>query len=399
MDNLIFKYLSNNASEEEATILFQWVEASSENKELFIQLKKAWVLTASSRSEADWIKIKSKIQFPESIAQLREQEYSNKLKENNTTRSIKPWFRYAVAASVVLLLAVFLFINKEGDAPIERQEVSVTNSIIKIGTDKATLTLEDGSNVILEEGQSYSNSNVKSNGEKIVYEAVNSNKEGLSKVVYNYLTIPRGGQFFVALEDGTKVWLNSESQLKYPKFFVKGETRSVELVYGEAYFDVSPSTDHEGAVFKVLTGEQEIEVLGTEFNVKAYQDEAYVYTTLVEGKVVLDNEIQKKALKPSQQSVLNKETKAVEISKVNVAAEISWRDGFFSFKNKSLKEIARVLSRWYDVEMVFAEKSMEDILFKGVLSKNQDLEEILTIIKNTNFINAYEIKNNTIIIK
>ncbi|MBJ6368933.1 FecR domain-containing protein [Snuella sp. CAU 1569] len=398
MDNLIFKYLSNTASEEEVTILFQWVEASSENKKLFIQLKKAWVLTASSKSETDWIKIKNKLQFPEPITQLKGQKHSNKSGKNNMLSIVKPWFRYAVAASIVLLISVFLFINKEGDSSTELQEVSVTNSIIQIGTDKATLTLEDGSNIVLEEGQSYSNANVKSNGEKIIYEKID-NINDVSKIVYNYLTIPRGGQFFVVLEDGTKVWLNSESQLKYPKFFVKGETRRVELVYGEAYFDVSPSTDHEGSLFKVLTGEQEIEVLGTEFNVKAYQDEAYVYTTLVEGKVVLDNKIQKKTLEPSQQSALNKETKAVEISKVNVATEISWRDGFFSFKNKSLKEIAKVLSRWYDVEILFVEKSMENVLFKGVLSKNQDLEEILTIIKNTKFINAYEIKNNAIIIK
>ena len=100
------------------------------------------------------------------------------------------------------------------------------------------------------------------------------------------------------MSDGTQVWLNSESQLKYPVNFIKGQTRQVELVYGEAYFDVSPSVEHNGAKFKVFNQSQEVEVLGTEFNVKAYKDETNIYTTLVEGRVVIDNGALKQSLLP-----------------------------------------------------------------------------------------------------
>ena len=196
------------------------------------------------------------------------------------------WFKYAVAASIVLLVSLPFLLNTNGKSIIDTPiVVDASDDTIIIGVDKATLTLEDGSNITLEKGQSYSINNIQSNGVEIVYKALENNVVENSKIKYNYLTVPRGGQYFIKLEDDTKVWLNSESRLKYPTSFVKGQDRKVELLYGEAYFDVSPSTSHQGASFKVLSGVQEIEVLGTEFNVKAYHDEDYIYTTLVEGKV------------------------------------------------------------------------------------------------------------------
>jgi ferric-dicitrate binding protein FerR (iron transport regulator) len=304
------------------------------------------------------------------------------------------WFKYAAAASIVLLFSIsYLVMNK---ATQENRTV-ILAPVIEKGTDKATLTLEDGSIVTLEKGASYQANNINSNGEQIIYDAVNSTAE--SEIAYNYLTIPRGGQFFVQLSDGTKVWLNSESQLKYPVTFIDGKMRQVELVYGEAYFEVSPSTDHKGSTFKVLTQAQEVEVLGTEFNIKAYKDESSIYTTLVEGKVSLSTASIKQLLAPNQQSNLDLSSNSVTISTVDVYNEISWKNGLFSFKSMPLKDIMKVLSRWYDVEVVFANPTMEKVKFNGVLSKNQHLEEILTTIQNTNFINAYEVKNKKITIK
>ena len=390
MDKLIIKYLSNKASEEEIAVLFQWIEASPQNKSLFVKIKKAWALTVTSDSALEWEDIQEKIRF-----QLENQ--SSNMPKKNPFRVVKPILKYAAAAILVLMIGDSYFKNTDN---LELTPVNIVNNppVINIGTDKATLTLGNGSNVFLEKGKSYTNKNVTSNGEKLIYESSNAVGE-ISQLEYNYLTIPRGGQFFIELQDGTKVWLNSESQLKYPTAFIEGQPRNVELVYGEAYFDVSPSTDHNGDLFKVFTGKQEIEVLGTEFNVKAYKDDYHVYTTLVEGKVVLDNSIQSNNLIPGQQSVLNKETNNVKIAKVNVASEISWREGIFSFKSKPLKEIMKVLSRWYDVDILFLDHELEEVKYIGVLSKNQKLEEILTIIKKTKFINAYEIKNNTILIK
>lgn len=307
----------------------------------------------------------------------------------------KSWYKYAAAAIVVGILTMTYFFKESIFQDPVKITPQIVNTIIVPGTNKATLTLEDGSVVTLEKGNSMTTNNANSNGENIVY------KDGKSKaneIGFNYLTIPRGGQFHLVLADGTKVWLNSETQLKFPVSFVDGAVRKVELVYGEAYFEVSPSTSHKGSKFKVLNKSQEIEVLGTEFNVKAYKDEANIYTTLVQGKVSIKTELTKKILKPSEQSNLNLNTNGIQVSVVDVYSEISWKDGIFSFKGKPLKDIMKVISRWYDVEVIFENKNLESIKFKGTLEKSQSIDEILSIMKSYS-INNYEIKNKTIILK
>ena len=175
--------------------------------------------------------------------------------------------------------------------------------------------------------------------------------------------------------------------------------RQVELVYGEAYFDVSPSTNHKGSKFNVRNQNQDVEVLGTEFNIKAYKEEENIFTTLVDGKVTVSNFISKQVLVPNQQSIINIESKDISVNTVDVNSETSWRRGLFSFKSKPLKEIMIVLSRWYDFDFVFTSSDLEKVRFNGVLSKKDDLEELLKIIKNTNYINAYEITDKKITIK
>jgi len=299
----------------------------------------------------------------------------------------------AMAASLLLLISISLFINKTN--PLKIETPAVAHKEILIGSDKATLTLEDGSIIALEKGKSYTKGNASSNGEKLVYNSTGKS----AAIANNLLTIPRGGQFFVQLADSTKVWLNSESQLKYPVAFVDGETRQVELVYGEAYFEVSPSTKHKGSRFKVKTENQNVEVIGTEFNIKAYKDETTIYTTLVKGVVAVSNKSKKQILAPNEQSRITDYNGNIAVSDVDVYNEISWRKGLFVFKGMPLKDIARVLSRWYDVDIVFADPALGYVKFNGVLNKNQKLEDILTTIKNINFINAYEKKENKIIIK
>lgn len=312
---------------------------------------------------------------------------------------VKKWFKYAAAAIVLgVLTTTYLWKDKIINSSVETSPTIVkasTNSI-EPGTDRATLTLDDGSVVTLEKGITYQTQNANSNGQQIIYDAGNKKT---SEITYNYLTIPRGGQFFIKLSDGTQVWLNSETQLKYPVAFSAEETRVVELVYGEAYFDVSPSTEHKGAKFKVFNQSQEVEVLGTEFNIKAYKDETNIYTTLVEGKVAIRSRGQYDKLIPGQQSNLNLENKSVTITQVNVNEETSWRNGIFSFRGKPLKDIMKVISRWYNVDIVFENKNLENITFKGVLGKNQDIQDILETIKKLSTIKNYEIKDKQIILK
>jgi hypothetical protein len=307
-------------------------------------------------------------------------------------RKLVLW-KYVAAASIVLLVSIgFLFQNKN----IPTKNIpTVASDAIMPGSEKAILTLGNGSQIALGKGKSYQTKQVNSNGEKLIY----TNGDDSKEITYNYLTIPRGGQFFVQLADGTKVWLNSESQLKYPVAFTDGKTRNVELVYGEAYFEVSPSTAHKGARFKVFNKMQEVEVLGTQFNIKAYKDETAIYTTLVEGKVAISTATTKEHLVPNQQANLNLKNGNLSIGKVDVYNEISWKDGVFSFERKPLRDIMTVLSRWYDMDVVFENKSVENAKFIGVLGKDQPIEDILTTVKATNIITNYKIEGKTIHIK
>ena len=218
-------------------------------------------------------------------------------------------------------------------------------------------------------------------------------------MVYNYLTIPRGGQFFIKLSDGTQVWLNSETQLKYPVSFNEGETRQVELVYGEAYFDVSSSTENQGSKFKVINNAQNVEVLGTEFNIKAYKDEASIYTTLVEGKVVVNALNKSKILIPNEELNFNQSTNSLIVSSgVDVYKAKSWKEGIFSFRDKPLQDIMKVLSRWYDINVVFKSEDIKMQTFHGSLDKKLSIREIMAIICINNTI-EYEINKNTVLLK
>jgi len=311
--------------------------------------------------------------------------------------SRRKWY-IGVAACIAILISSSIFFNKELN-DFNKNDTQIANPIIinntiEIGTDKAVLTLANGSNVELVKGESYNTQNASSDGKGIVYNAKTAEKE----IAYNYLTTPRGGQFFVKLSDGTQVWLNSESRLKYPEIFIDGEVRQVELVYGEAYFDVSPSIEHKGSKFKVINQAQEVEVLGTEFNIKAYKDETNLYTTLIEGKVAVSMMNREEILVPNQQLKLDLTNNNAVVSIVDVYREISWKDGVFSFKNKPLKDIMKVLSRWYEIDVIFDNNALKNTLFSGALKKKLSIIDILETITMTNNIN-YEIINKTVILK
>jgi len=389
IQNLIVKYLTREASISELDELSQWIDNNPMNRtefKKFIQVDHA-VNFNLKKFDA----VNSKLQLIEFIE-----------REKRTLRFRKFLNYTKYAAILIVLLGIGYFFNigfLENKSPLINTndgEPLVNNAEIIPGSDKATLTLEDGSTIELEKGKAIQTEKMKSNGQELVYN--NSNVSG-GEIKSNYLTIPRGGQFHVQLSDGTLVWLNSESQLKYPVSFIEGEPRIVELIYGEAYFEVSPSTEHKGSSFKVLNKSQEIEVLGTQFNIKAYKDETNIYTTLVEGKVAVSSSGSEQVLKPNQQLNLNLEDLSMSVMKVNVKYELAWRDGLFSFKGKSLEEIARVLSRWYDVEIQFLTPELKVVKFNGVLRKKDSIEEILNILINSNSIKAYEIESGRILIK
>ncbi len=381
-EKLIIKYLTNpsNMTDKELNDVIEWLRNES-NKKYFKEYVKVNYLIDYATINFDTNEAKKHL-----IRYIK----------NNPKHRKRKWKHFVYAAlfvGVIVSISV-LFKGKENFY----KETEFTQTNISTGSYKAILTLNNGNEINLKEGETFMNDIVDSNGEGLFYSNAIGNDKYESE--YNVLSVPRGGHFFVQLIDGTKIWLNSDSRIKYPVSFIRGESRTVELLYGEAYFDVTSSTEYGGASFSVLHESQKINVIGTEFNVKAYKEEKYAYTTLVEGTVDISTSNIKKTLKPNQQSIVSKlDRKDITVKPISVYNEISWKEGVFSFKNKSLKEIMKVLSRWYDVDIIFKDEKIAELKFTGTLNKNQKIEDILMTIKSAKYINEYEINSKTIIIK
>ena len=375
---LIVKFLAKEANLEELRQLELWIR-NPINEHLFTEYFKAnyYANTALKTYNLECAK-----------KNILQQINRRKAKSNYI-------FNYAIPATLALILTT-TYLFRDNLFNTTAKDAFSQRKLYKEQTkNKAVLTLENGSQVALENGNSIQTQNATSNGKVLVYQ----NKAKQVELVYNQLTIPRGGQYVVELSDGTKVWLNSESQLKYPVNFIKGQSRQVELAYGEAYFDVSPSSKHKGAKFKVFNQFQEIDVLGTEFNIKAYKGESNVYTTLVEGKISVSIDNRNLGLKPNQQLDLDINNNTSAIKTVDVYNEVSWKDGVFSFENKTLEEVMKVFSRWYDIEIVFKNNSIKNEEFVGILRKNKRLETILKTFKNYGVIKNYEIEDEKVVLE
>ena len=307
-------------------------------------------------------------------------------------------WKYVAAALFIGTLASGYFLQQGFFNETENKsslDPEIADQKIESGREKATLTLEDGTEINLEKEQEYASDYATSKDGKLLY---TGSAESKTAITYNYLTIARGGQYYVQLSDGTRVWLNSESKLKYPINFIAGAPREVTLLYGEAYFEVSPSTSHNGATFRVHHSQQEIEVFGTKFNINAYKNDSSVYTTLVEGKVSVAKANAKVNLNPNFQSIVQESALDIAVVPVDVFDVTSWKNGIFSFNEMPLGEIMEVLARWYDVDVLFVDADLKKKLFTGILRKNQGITDILNLIRSTNDF-TYEINNRTIVFK
>ena len=387
IETIIIKYFSRSASIDELIELTEWMKDES-NALVFKDFVNTNYLIDSNMLDFDIEGERQKVL--QKIAQDR---------KHQKKASFKRFYRYAAILIVTIGLGVTYLINDFSFAKEEQIALPDSNTEILPGVDRAILTLENGSEVVLEKGKQVKLKGRTLKEDKLLYHSRQKSSKKKPKLQYNYLTIPRGNQYFVQLSDGTNVWLNSDSKLKYPLFFIEGETRMVELIYGEAYFEVSKSSANGGDNFMVKTGMQEVEVLGTEFNVKAYKDEDELVTTLVEGEVKVGNGIESKFLNPSEQSVINVKGQGIAVKKVKkIFDEIAWKEGYFSFRQKTMKDIMKTLSRWYDVEYIFREDELENKSFSGVLDRESTIDQILIYIQKTNEI-KYHINNNMVIIE
>lgn len=381
IEKIIVKYFSRSASIDELETLSKWM-----TDPINVDFYREFV-------EINYLADYSFINFD---SENEKQKILKMIRQKRLTKNSFEIFKYA--AGVILIIGLgYLMTDYKFKTPINDITKTV-NTVIEPGTNKATLTLDDGSLLILANDEKVKTQNADSNGEVITY---NAPKKKSDKIQYNYLTTPRGGQYSLVLSDKTSVWLNSESQLKYPVAFIEGETREVELIYGEAYFDVFNNPNNKASKFKVLNKSQVIEVLGTEFNLKAYRDEDYIYTTLVEGNVAIKlKNGDKKNIFPEQQAKWNPTNNSFSLkTDINLMNEISWRYGVFNFDGKPLAEIMKTVSRWYDIEVRFLDKKIEEKEFVGVIRKNRNLEDILQNLINFEVIKDYEINEKTVILK
>ena len=381
IEKIIVKYFSRSASIDELETLSKWM-----TDPINVDFYREFV-------EINYLADYSFIDFD---SENEKQKILKMIRQKRLTKNSFEIFKYA--AGVILIIGLgYLMTDYKFKTPINDITKTV-NTVIEPGTNKATLTLDDGSLLILANDEKVKTQNADSNGKVITY---NAPKKKSDKIQYNYLTTPRGGQYSLVLSDKTSVWLNSESQLKYPVAFIEGETREVELIYGEAYFDVFNNPNNKASKFKVLNKSQVIEVLGTEFNLKAYRDEDYIYTTLVEGNVAIKlKNGDKKNIFPEQQAKWNPTNNSFSLkTDINLMNEISWRYGVFNFDGKPLAEIMKTVSRWYDIEVRFLDKKIEEKEFVGVIRKNRNLEDILQNLINFEVIKDYEINEKTVILK
>lgn len=292
---------------------------------------------------------------------------------------IKTVMRYAAVLFCILGLSavVWVYTQKTSD-DTEIATVEEKQEILP-GKDKAMLTLIDGSTIDIEElaiGQIKrldGFSIMKTEEGKIKYLDVDTQLPVVSK---NILEIPFGGQYHVVLSDGTKVWLNAGSKLTYPVQF--DEAQRVVDLEGEGYFEVAK----QNAPFKVKSGVQLVEVLGTHFNINAYKDEDYIKTTLLEGSVkIRTSEHRPLLLKVGQQSVV--EGHDLSVKEVEVDEILAWKNNFIQFSNNNLEEIMRQISRWYNVEVVFEDESMKTKTFSGKISKYESVNQVLDMLSMT----------------
>ncbi|HET8828700.1 MAG TPA: FecR family protein, partial [Pelobium sp.] len=258
------------------------------------------------------------------------------------------------------------------------------------GGNKAVLTLSDGSKINLDstvngEVAAQSGINIyKTNDGQLIYKIVSSSEpENKRELLYNTISTPNGGQYQINLPDGTRVWLNAASSLRYPIGFNDKE-RTIQLT-GEAYFEVAKIIMPDGSLkpFKVISENQTVEVLGTHFNINAYTDEPFVRTTLLEGKVSVSTSLHdQKILSPGQQSVVKDQ---IDVKNVDAREEVAWKNGLFRFNSQNIASIMRQIARWYDVEVIYKGNITEET-FSGSISKYANVTEVLQMLELTGFV-------------
>ncbi|OYX86557.1 MAG: hypothetical protein B7Y83_00965 [Flavobacteriales bacterium 32-34-25] len=306
--------------------------------------------------------------------ELKNKMNASKAKEPSVV-SLFNWKKIAVAASILVAIGIgtFTLLQKKDQSPV--MVASKTKNDKEPGKTGAILTLSNGSKIVLDSlgngliANQNNTSITKKNG-GLVYKAGKN-----TQIAFNTMTTPRARQYNLELSDGTKVWLNASSSITFPTSFAANERKVI--LHGEAYFEVAKDKKRP---FRVAVNDMQVNVLGTHFNINAYENEANVNTTLLEGSVLITEKNQNVLLKPGQQAQKQKSGAIVVNNNVNLEEVMGWKNGVFYFENASIQTVLRQLSRWYDVDIVF-EKGIPERTFEGEIQRNLQLSQVLKILE------------------
>jgi transmembrane sensor len=360
-NSLYEKYIAGKCSEDELVELENYQDS-------LILKEQVWDNTIMGDSE----EIKQSIQI----------DLSNSIQEYNRIRKFKTraWQSAAAAVLIIISTSIYYFQGSPEQVLVNTETPRFKNDVAP-GNNKAVLTLDDGSKIDLDDAKtgilaSESNVDIKKTGDgKLEYAA---SAQDAKIIKYNILSTPMGGEYQLVLPDGSKVWLNSGSTLRFPTSFV-GTERIVELK-GEAYFDI---TKNSKMPFLVRTNNaMDIKVLGTQFNIMAYDDEKNINTTLIEGSVEVLKGPGKTLLKPGQEAVLNKGSGNIKVSIADLEQAIAWKNGYFIFSNENIESIMRKVSRWYNVDVIY-QGNLSNKDFVGTISRNKNVSELLKMLELT----------------
>ncbi|WP_316747216.1 FecR family protein [Pedobacter gandavensis] len=366
-EDLIHNYANDTASEEERIIVESW--HIYELKESKYRPSQEHITIVHNRT---WEKLSLHMHHRE-----------------NTLVNKKLWVGVAAAAAILLISSIITYSYLK-PASLS-SPVLMTQNDVMAAENKATLTLNNGERISLNQSNKdlvaiQGGINIRKSNGLLIYE---QQKSTTATIALNKLETPRGGKYQVLLPDGTKVWLNSASILTYPNTFI-GKDRIVSLL-GEAYFEVAK---HKEKVFKVVSGTQTIEVLGTHFNVKSYTDENETQTTLAEGKVKISKGLKHIILKPGQAAFTSENSKSIKIKKTDLEKDLAWKNNEFIFRGDDIMSIMREVARWYNVEVTYEGNFNKDG-YMGTISRSKNISEVLKMLQLTGKIN-YKIEGRRI---
>ncbi|NLR68678.1 DUF4974 domain-containing protein [Chitinophaga varians] len=366
---LLQRYLDGQCSREELDELFGYLNTSGSKRPLLTAMQQEFERVMSEEHTV-----------PEAIGNRIETRLLQEISRNKVVpvRSFR-YLKWSAAAAVMILLstATIFYTTRPPAAPALAQQHAPRAGTP--GSNKAQLTLSDGSVVTLDStgNQVFQQGDVtvqQHNGQ-LLYPVT----AGPSSIVsYNLLAVPRGGQFNVVLPDGSRVWLNAASSLRYPTAF-PANNRTVEIK-GQAYFEIKPVP---GQPFIVKVNNTEVQVLGTSFDIMAYADEPVTRTTLITGAVKVKSGDNESYLRAGQAAAVNNSTGSLSVQPADLREATAWRTGFFNFENASLGSILRQLSRWYDVE-ADDQAIPENYRLGGYINRNLPLQQVLPMLETDN---------------